>query len=115
MLICCLSGPERVLEVTQHADIGCDQAHGASEACFCTQAIKSVLQECYGNKEAVTDELVDCILKPGLEVRHILCPVSSELEGDNVLSALKILSYLFGLLSERSYILAANMMLLASW
>ena len=33
------------------------------------QNIKSVLQECYGNKEAVTAELVDYILKPGLEVR----------------------------------------------
>ena len=33
------------------------------------QNIKSVLQECYGNKEAVTPELVDYILKPGLEVR----------------------------------------------
>ena len=49
-----------------------------------------MLQECYGNKEAVTDELVDCILKPGLEVHHILCPVSSELEGDGVLSGIKI-------------------------
>ena len=33
------------------------------------QNIKSVLQECYGNKAAVTSELVDYILKPGLEVR----------------------------------------------
>lgn len=33
------------------------------------QNIKSVLQECYGNKETVTAELVDYILKPGLEVR----------------------------------------------
>ena len=42
------------------------------------QNIKSVLQECYGDKEAVTDELVDCILKPGLEVcrlKHIVSPV----------------------------------------
>ena len=38
------------------------------------QAIKSVLQECYGNKEAVTDELVDCILKPGLTVRLVFSP-----------------------------------------
>ncbi|KAK9905695.1 hypothetical protein WJX75_004737 [Coccomyxa subellipsoidea] len=31
------------------------------------QNVKSILQECYGNSEAVTDELVDYILKPGLE------------------------------------------------
>ena len=45
------------------------------------QNIKSVLQECYGDKDAVTDELVDCILKPGLEVRrikHIVSPVVSQ-------------------------------------
>lgn len=29
--------------------------------------VKSVLRQCYGNPEAVTDELVDVILKPGLE------------------------------------------------
>ena len=35
------------------------------------QAVKNVLRECYGDKEAVTDELVDFILKPGLEVRIV--------------------------------------------
>lgn len=35
---------------------------------FVAQNIKSILQECYGNPEAVTEELVDCILKPGLQV-----------------------------------------------
>lgn len=42
------------------------------------QNIKSVLRECYGDKEAVTDELVDCILKPGLEacrIKHVVSPV----------------------------------------
>ena len=33
------------------------------------QAVRNILRECYGNKDAVTDELVDCILKPGLLVR----------------------------------------------
>ena len=32
------------------------------------QNIKSILQECYANTEAVTEELVEYILKPGLEV-----------------------------------------------
>lgn len=32
------------------------------------QNVKSILQECYGNADAVTDELVDFILKPGLQV-----------------------------------------------
>ena len=31
------------------------------------QGVKSVLQQCYCDKNAVTDELVDAILKPGLE------------------------------------------------
>ncbi|CAL8471802.1 g11344 [Coccomyxa elongata] len=31
------------------------------------QNVKSILQECYGDAEAVTDELVDFILKPGLQ------------------------------------------------
>ncbi len=32
-----------------------------------TQAVKNILQQCYANPAAVTDELVDVILKPGLE------------------------------------------------
>lgn len=37
--------------------------------CWCQlQAVRNVLRECYGDKDAVTDELVDFILKPGLEV-----------------------------------------------
>ncbi len=32
------------------------------------QNVKSILQECYGNADAVTDELIDYILKPGLQV-----------------------------------------------
>jgi len=31
------------------------------------QSVKNVLRQCYGDKDAVTDELVDCILKPGLQ------------------------------------------------
>lgn len=31
------------------------------------KTVKNVLRQCYARKEAVTDELVDCILKPGLE------------------------------------------------
>ncbi|KAG5181483.1 Alpha/Beta hydrolase protein [Tribonema minus] len=31
------------------------------------KAVKNVLQQCYGDPAAVTDELVDCILRPGLE------------------------------------------------
>lgn len=31
------------------------------------QAVKSILQQCYGNPETVTDELVELILKPGLQ------------------------------------------------
>lgn len=30
-------------------------------------SVKSVLQQAYCNPDAVTDELVDCILKPGFE------------------------------------------------
>ncbi|KAG7671598.1 hypothetical protein Ndes2526B_g09240 [Nannochloris sp. 'desiccata'] len=30
-------------------------------------AVKNVLKQCYCNSDAVTDELVECILKPGLE------------------------------------------------
>lgn len=48
---------------------------------MCLQSIKSVLQECYGNKDAVTDELVDCILKPGLTVWHALSFASSKGHG----------------------------------
>lgn len=33
------------------------------------QAVRNVLRECYGDKNAVDDELVDYILKPGLEVK----------------------------------------------
>ena len=34
----------------------------------CTmQTVRNVLMEAYGRKEAVTDELVDVILKPGLQ------------------------------------------------
>ena len=29
--------------------------------------MKNILKEAYGNPEAVTDELVECILKPGLQ------------------------------------------------
>ncbi len=32
------------------------------------QGVKNVLQQCYCDKSAVTDELVQAILKPGLEV-----------------------------------------------
>jgi hypothetical protein len=32
------------------------------------QNVKSILQECYGDPAAVTEELVELILKPGLEV-----------------------------------------------
>ena len=39
----------------------------------CLQAVKSVLQEAYGDKGAVTDELVQCILQPGLEVGCKMC------------------------------------------
>lgn len=31
------------------------------------QGVKNVLRQCYCNPDAVTDELVDCILSPGLE------------------------------------------------
>jgi hypothetical protein len=31
--------------------------------------VKNILRQAYANSAAVTDELVDCILKPGLEVR----------------------------------------------
>lgn len=31
------------------------------------QTVKNVLRQCYANKDAVTDELVECILKPGLQ------------------------------------------------
>lgn len=40
---------------------------------WCLQNVKSILQECYGDAEAVTDELVDFILKPGLQV----CPAGN--------------------------------------
>lgn len=32
-----------------------------------TQAVRNILQQCYANPAAVTDELVDVILKPGLQ------------------------------------------------
>lgn len=31
------------------------------------QGVRSVLQQCYGDPAAVTDELVDLILSPGLQ------------------------------------------------
>ena len=31
------------------------------------ETVKNILKEAYGNPEAVTDELVECILKPGLQ------------------------------------------------
>lgn len=31
------------------------------------QSVKNVLQQCYANPAAVTDELVECILRPGLQ------------------------------------------------
>lgn len=31
------------------------------------QTVKSILCEAYGDTSAVTDELVECILKPGLQ------------------------------------------------
>lgn len=34
----------------------------------CLQTVKNVLAECYGDKGEVSDELVDYILTPGLEV-----------------------------------------------
>ena len=59
----------------------------------CLQSIKSVLQECYGNKDAVTDELVDCILKPGLTVRRSLS--SASIEGHSILqSRIQIFSHM---------------------
>ena len=45
----------------------------APEQQTCLQAVKSVLQEAYGDKAAVTDELVQCILQPGLEVGCKMC------------------------------------------
>jgi len=33
------------------------------------QTVRNILKEAYGNPDRVTDELVDCILKPGLQVR----------------------------------------------
>ena len=48
----------------------------ASEQQACLQAVKSVLQEAYGDKGAVTDELVQCILQPGLEVGCKMCSVN---------------------------------------
>ena len=41
--------------------------------------MKSVLLEAYGDKDAVTDELVQCILQPGLEVGCKLCMVNTVL------------------------------------
>ena len=37
------------------------------------QAVKNILKQCYGDKAAVTDELVEAILKPGLLVREHCC------------------------------------------
>ena len=36
------------------------------------QAVRNILRECYGNKDAVDEELVNAILKPGLLVRRCL-------------------------------------------
>lgn len=33
--------------------------------------VKNILHQAYANSDAVTDDLVDCILKPGLEVRRL--------------------------------------------
>jgi hypothetical protein len=33
--------------------------------------VKNILRQAYANSAAVTDELVDCILKPGLEVSQL--------------------------------------------
>lgn len=32
-----------------------------------SQTVSNILKQCYGDPEQVTDELVDCILTPGLE------------------------------------------------
>ena len=42
------------------------------------QAVKSVLLEAYGDKGAVTDELVQCILQPGLEVGCKMCLINRD-------------------------------------
>ncbi len=36
------------------------------DAKLCLQSVGNVLRQCYHDPAAVTDELVDCILKPGL-------------------------------------------------
>ncbi len=38
-----------------------------SARCRGVQGVKSVLQQCYGDPATVTDELVEAILKPGLQ------------------------------------------------
>ena len=38
--------------------------------CMAVQAVRNILRECYGNKNAVDEELVNAILKPGLLVRR---------------------------------------------
>ena len=50
----------------------------ASQQQACLQAVKSVLLEAYGDKGAVTDELVQCILQPGLEVGCKMCFISRD-------------------------------------
>lgn len=41
---------------------------------YLQQAVRNVLRECYGNKDAVTDELVAAILKPGQQVGNLQEP-----------------------------------------
>jgi hypothetical protein len=41
---------------------------GPVSVCLSAQAVKNILGQAYARKEAVNDELVDCILKPGLQV-----------------------------------------------
>ena len=64
---------------------GCGAAAAAADVCWFSlaqpEAVSNILKQCYGDPEQVTDELVECILTPGLEsgavkVRETARPVS---------------------------------------
>lgn len=77
-----------------------------------------MLRECYGDKDAVTDELVDFILKPGLEVRvfdmdcsfiaSATCCQLTKLVGYMVLSVQQFLSLSKIILPKKSQLFKAQ-------
>ena len=99
-------------------------------SCLSPQGVKSVLQQCYGDRAAVTDELVELILTPGLQpgavdvfldfISYSSGPLPEELLEVNDLPPLLLFSLLVPLsvllpnVDWRSYVAAPESLLTAS-